>query len=90
MIRIFRIAVLAFVVSAVPVAAAGVAQADAAAADCVDHRLSEDYEATHAVLRACRIASTAEPQDVRRCLLIMTDEGIDAATAHESCRIAFS
>lgn len=88
MIRIFRMVVLAFVVAAIPVGVAGVAQADPA--ECVEYVLGQDYEATPAVLRACRIAATGEPEDERQCVRIMTDEDIDAATARAACRIASS
>lgn len=55
---------------------------------CIDHVMENGYEATDAVLKACKIAKTGTPEDVRECRRILTGEGVPRDVAKEACRIA--
>lgn len=86
MTRILRAAALALAVAAAPIAATGTAHADPGI--CIDHVMENGYEATEAVLRACKIAKTGRAVDVSRCRRILTGEGVTPDVARHACRIA--
>ncbi|MGM1059881.1 hypothetical protein [Saccharothrix sp. Mg75] len=55
---------------------------------CIDHVMEHGHEATDAVLRACKIAKTGLPDDVRKCRGILHREGVEGDVARHACRIA--
>lgn len=55
---------------------------------CIDHVMENGYEATDAVLRACKIAKTGESDDVRECRRILAGEGVSRDVAKRACKIA--
>lgn len=55
---------------------------------CIDLVMEHGYEATDAVLKACKIAKTGDRDDRRKCRRMLVDEGVDSDVAKEACRIA--
>lgn len=55
---------------------------------CIDHVMENGYEATDAVLKACKIAKTGDRDDVRECRRILAGEGVSRDVAKRACRMA--
>lgn len=55
---------------------------------CIDHVMEHGFEATDAVLKACKIAKTGESADRRECRRILDDEGVTRSVARRACRMA--
>lgn len=76
------------VVAASALSLFGAAPAHADPGICIDHVMENGYEATDAVLKACKIAKTGRLDDIWTCRRMLAGEGVDADVAKRACSIA--
>ena len=84
-----RVALLAGAVfAAATLSALGAVPAHADPGICIDKVMEMGYPANATVLKACKVAKTAKPRDVRTCRRMLIGDGVRSAVAREACRIA--